>query len=85
MIRLQSEAVEVRQVIVASVEGEWVVAAIGQNEKFYRLSYEEQLRVEQALEVVEMAKGAMMAGFADVDSLKDWVNEQVSGILHPDM
>lgn len=85
MFRSQSTGIKVAQVIVAQLGEEWVVAALDENNKFYRLSHEEDLKLDQAMKVVVMAKDGMNAGFVDVDSLRNWVNDQISEILYPEM
>ncbi|MFN6475291.1 hypothetical protein [Nostoc sp. DedQUE07] len=85
MIKVQSEEVKVQQVIVAQLGEEWVVAALDADNKFYRLSHEEDLKLDQALKVADMAKDGMNRGLESVAALMDWVNDQISEILYPEM
>ncbi|PHJ69160.1 hypothetical protein VF14_03215 [Nostoc linckia z18] len=85
MIKLQNNEVKIVQVIVAQIDEDWVVAGLDADNKFYKLTEEEDLRLPQAKEVAIMARGAINVGRDELTVLISWVRDQISEILYPEM
>jgi len=83
MITLQREEVRIVQMMVACIEGMWMVGGLDEKGMFHGLNEEE---ISQDLaEVIVGLQGTWKIQLGSLGEVKTWVNEKIEEILNPDM